>query len=328
MKSAIYSELSKATGVTFKGGNEQEFFSDLVKAVANLKDPEWDKLSEAAQDWFNAGAKAKNKKEDIVGFPDLEEETQTRSRRRSGDDDDGGKAKPKEAEVGSQIVGVTARGKEIKGKVVEIDGDILVIDDGSGGDLIDFNPKTCKSLDVIEPEAEQPRGRRRAAEEPEEPEEPKLDKGDRAVLVTKRGKEIVGKIVEIDDKGFLLKGDDGEEYDYEFDAIKSLLPEKGGKKTEEEGTRTRSRSSAKAEDDKGGKAEDGARTRSSNDKGVSIGTRIRELIAEADGFDISEEAIAKVLKKEGIDFKENTLSLNYKESMKFIDILKAAKRLK
>ncbi|UNA00824.1 hypothetical protein ZHS_68 [Edwardsiella phage vB_EpM_ZHS] len=326
MKSAIYSELSKATGVKFKDGDDkQKFFVELVKATASLGDPQWDKLSDEAQDWYNAAAKAKNKKEAIVDFPDLEkeeEEEAPRRSRRSADADDEKKDKPKQAEVGSNIVGVTARGKEVKGKVVEIDGDVLVLDLGDGGDYFDFNMKTCKTLDVVA-EEEKPRGRSRS-EPVAEPEEPELKEGDRAVLVTKRGKEIAGKIVEIDDKGFLLKGDDGEEYDYEFDGIKSLLPEKAGKAAkEEEDAPRRGRGSSK---DKEEPAKDEARTRSTNEGGASVGTRIQELIAE--DLEISEADIIKQLKKEGLNFKENTVSINYKSAHKFIAILKDAKRLK
>ena len=59
---------------------------------------------------------------------------------------------------------------------------------------------------------------------------------------------------------------------------------------------------------------------------MSVGTRIKEIIA--DDIEASEADIAKVLKKEGIAFKENTLKLNYVDCHKFLDILKAKKMLK
>ena len=48
----------------------------------------------------------------------------------------------------------------------------------------------------------------------------------------------------------------------------------------------------------------------------------------AENPSMSEEAVGKQLKKEGIEFKENTLTLNYKTVTGFLKILEKAGRLK
>jgi preprotein translocase subunit YajC len=334
MKSAIYSELSKAAGIKFKTGEDlQAYFIELLKGIASLKDPEWDALSVEAQDWYNAAAKAKNKKEPIVDFPDLEkekeeEEAPRRSRRKAEEEEDDKGSEELMLKVGDEVTVVNAKGKERVGTIVEQDAKMLVIKDNGDGEEYEYTRATLQSItkkngDV---EEDQPRRSRRKAEEEDEPAVPEIKKGDKVVAVTKRGKTIKGVVEKISDD--MVSIDDGDDvWDFEKERLESLLPDGVTKtvKKEEDGDEAprRGRTSTKEKEEP---KEEGARTRSSNKEGVSIGQRIRELIAE--DLDITEEAIGKQLKKEGIDFKENTLNLNYKESMKFIAILKAAKRLK
>ena len=136
-------------------------------------------------------------------------------------------------------------------------------------------------------------------------------------MLTKRGKEVTGKIVELDDEVIVLDVD-GKDEELSRDRVESIKPVKAAK------AETSSRRGAAKEDAKD--EPEGKTKRASNAEGVSIGTRIKELIAE--DFDASEADIAKILKKEGIDFKDNTLKLNYVDCHKFIVILKAKKRIK
>ena len=53
---------------------------------------------------------------------------------------------------------------------------------------------------------------------------------------------------------------------------------------------------------------------------------MRELIV--DDFDITKEAIGKALKKEGLDYRDNTLDLVYGETTKIIGMLKEAGKIK
>jgi len=322
MNSAIYLELSEATGLSIKRGQDhQAFFVDLIKAVANLKDPEWDKLSAEAQEWYNAAAEAKNKKKEIEAFPDLqadeEKEEPRRSNRRRSDDEN--EAKPM-LKVGDEVTVKTKKGTERKGTIVEQDDKLIVIKDGA--DEYEYKRENIESITAKHgaADADDEKPRRRRSEEPDEPAVPELKVGDKVKAVTKRGKTIEGTIDAINDETVSI--DDGKEiWDFDKDRLESLTPIGAVKEEPSEGRRS-TRGGKAAEEP----AADAKRTRVSNEKGVSVGQRIRELIA--DDFDISEDAVAKVLKKEGIDCKENTLSLNYKEAMKFIEILKAKKRLK
>lgn len=325
MNSAIYKALSKATGITYKKGDDkQAFLADLVKAIAGLKDPEWDKLSEAEQDWYNGAASAKNKKQTIPDFPDLEaeEEEQPRRSSRRKADDEGGDDKPM-LKVGDTVTVKTNKGTERTGEIIERDAKIIVIKDADGEEweykIENLESITAKHGNAKEDD-EKPRGRRRQ-EEPEEPAVPELKKGDKVVAVTKRGKTIEGVIEKISDTEVSI--DDGKEvWDFDIERLESLSPVggKAAKEDEPEEGRRSARGAATKE-----KEEPATRTRSNNGE-VSIGQRIRELIAE--DFDITLEALTKALHKEKLEFKDNTVALNYKEAQKFIEILRKAKRLK
>lgn len=326
MKSAIYLEISEATGLTVKRGQDtQEFLQDLVKGVANLKDPEWDKLSAAAQDWYNAAASAKNKKKAIEMFPDLEqadeEEDKPRRSRRQAEDAEDADVKPM-LKVGDVVTVKTKKGTERTGEIVEQDDKVLVIKDGD--DEFEYKRENLESITAKHgnsDDEDKPRSRRKAAEEDDEPAVPELKKGSKVVAVTKRGKTIEGVVEKISDAEVSI--DDGNEiWDFDIDRLESLTPAGGGKaaKTEEAEDKPRGRSSAKKDEEPAAE-----RKRASNGD-VSVGQRIRELIAE--DFDISQEDLIKQLKKEKLEFKDNTVSLNYKECLKFIDILRKAKKLK
>lgn len=57
-----------------------------------------------------------------------------------------------------------------------------------------------------------------------------------------------------------------------------------------------------------------------------MGTRIRELIIG--DLKMTQDEISKVLKKEGLEFRDNTLALNYTEAHKLIEMLRVAGKLK
>jgi len=142
--------------------------------------------------------------------------------------------------------------------------------------------------------------------------------------VTKRGKEYVGKIVEMDDEVLVLKTDGGEE-ELARDRVETI--KLVGGKAEKEEPKASGRRSSKAED-KGGDDDKGGdeKAKRSSNNGVSVGTRIKEIIA--DDIEATEADVAKILKKEGLEFRENTLKLNYVDCHKFLDVLKAKKLLK
>ena len=317
--SKIQAELSEATGVKIKRGQDrQEFILALITAISALSDKEWDGLSKDAQDWNNDAVDARAaKKKTLPDFPDLDEEEEVPPEEKPARR--GSKAAPDDEVVlktGCTATLVTKRDKTITGKVVEFDEDMIVLD--IDGKEEEFDRSRLASVTVVAD---------KKASKPAKEEDDGPGVGDQVMLTTARGKEVTGKILEMDDEVVVLETDDGEE-EFTRERVKSLTPVKASKtapakKAVEEAPAKPSRRAAKddADDETPAKPK-----RSSNPEGVSVGSRIKELIAE--DLEATEADIAKALKKEGIEFKENTLKLNYVDSHKFITILKAAKRLK
>ena len=96
--SKIQQELAAATGVNLARGEsitDVPYMKRLIKAVADLSDAAWNKVSKPAQGWYNDAADMANKKKDIPGFPDIEVEEEpapTRRRRAAEDDEPAGVA--------------------------------------------------------------------------------------------------------------------------------------------------------------------------------------------------------------------------------------------
>jgi ribosome maturation factor RimP len=302
--SKIQKELTEAAEVDPKRGEDrQDFLLRLALAVNKLPDADWNKLSKDAQAWVNDAADAANAKKELPEFPDAEKPAESSGRRRVASDD-----APFEPKVGADVKITTKRDKVVTGKIVEMDKEVIVLKNTVGEEEELGRDRIAK----IEPLAGS--GASKAAEEA--PRDPKV--GDTITLTTKRGKVVTGEVVEIDDKIVALKVN-GEVEEFNQDRVETMKIE-GGRKAE---STSSGRRSAEPKEDK--PAEEGKRTRASNE-GVSVGTRIRELIV--DNMDITEEAISKKLKAEGLEFRENTLKLNYAEANKLIDMLKKAGKLK
>lgn len=75
-KTKIETELLEASGVRKKVGETfQKYAHRLMSACLDLKQDDWDQISDDAQDWVNKGAKQYNADKDIPNFPaDAEEE--------------------------------------------------------------------------------------------------------------------------------------------------------------------------------------------------------------------------------------------------------------
>lgn len=320
--SKILTELSVATGVKAKRGQDrQELILAIMAGVTSLSDAAWEDLSQETQDWFNAAADAKNaKKKTLPDFPDAEEEQEEEapktSRRGSTEKAEAkGPAGTKEIEAddvekGMSLRVITKRGKDISGKVTGVDGSGFTLKYGSG-DEDDFDFSRVEKLMALD------LGGDAKEEEAGDP----IKVGAMVTLTTKRDKVVTGKIVELDDEVIVLDVD-GKDEEFSRDRVASIKA--AGVKAEAPKSSRRGASDEKA-DDKEEKLE-GKAPRASNASGVSIGQRIKELICEDMGA--TQPDIAKALKKEGIDFKDNTLNLNYVDAHKFITILKAAKKLK
>lgn len=311
--SKIQAELSAATEIEPKRKEErQEFIARLMVGVAALGDAEWEALSQEAQDWFNEAADAKNaKKKEMPDFPDLPEadepaKEEPKAGRR------GTKVEAKEerlTKVGDTATVLTKRGKSVTGVVVEMDKKVIVLE--VDGDEQEFDMERVESVTVNHGNADK--------DDADEAKDAGPGVGDNVVVVTKRGKEVAGKIVEIDDEVLVLDVD-GKDEEFSRDRIETIKMA-GGKGAAKEEPKA-GRRGAKEEP----VAKDEAKPKRASNGEVSIGTRIKELIA--DDLEATEADIAKILKKEGLEFRDNTLKLNYTDAHKFIAILKAAKLIK
>ena len=327
--SAIEKIISQATGLDPKRGEErQAYLGRLVVAVSKLPDAAWAKLGKPAQQWYNDAADVKMDKpgEPLPDFPDAEKpktEDKPARRRRAEDDEPAGNERL--TKVGDTATVRTKRGKEYTGEVVEISDAIIVLKGDDGED--EFDMDKVESVTVLNGDAGGDGGE-------DATWEPSV--GDEVELTTKRGKKYAGEIVEIDDKIVVLKGKDGED-EFDMDKVGSIDLAGGAQEEQDDGPRSR-RSAGKepevaagrrAADDKGADdkgADDGKKTRSSNPRGVSVGGRIRELMCE--DLSITQEEIAKVLKKEAIEFRDTSLNMIFKDTTTVFELLRANKKMK
>lgn len=320
--SAIQKEVVKLLDVDVpkKAADRPDFLLAVVRGIGKLPDEQWNNMSAEVQNWYNEAVDLKNAKKDLVDFPDFQAEEDPAPRRRSAASDDKDEpaagtrveVKEKDLKEGMVINLVTLRGKEDTGHVIEVVKGVLAIRRGNGEEIEYDLERVDKmyTLAAAKEEAEEG-GRRRRSSADDEPEDP-VKVGAVVTLVTARGKEVSGEIVELTKDLIVLK-EGKEEVEYPRDRVKSVTVFKADK---EERTSRR----AAAADDK-----DDAKTRSDNG-GVSVGQRIRELVL--DNMDATQDDIEKLLKKEKLEFKGNTLSINYKDTHKFLSLLKERKMLK
>jgi len=318
--SKIAKEIAKATGVVAqRGESRQDYLKALVVGVQGLTDPQWDALSGDAQDWFNACADAKNaKKKDLPDFPDAEQEEEAAptTRRRGAaaaeaDAPTGTKEiTPDDVEKGMAIRIMTKRGKDISGQVTGVDdaGFSMKV----GEDTEDFDFVRIDKIFALDTGGSADAG----AGEPEDP----IKVGNEVKVINARDKEYVGKIAEVDEEVIVLDVD-GKDVEIARDRIKSIELV-GGSKTAEKPAASGRRGSTSADADK----EETKPKRSSNPAGTSVGGRIRELMAE--DIEITEAEISKQLKKDGIEFRDTSLKMIFKDCTQLIEALKKNKKLK
>jgi small nuclear ribonucleoprotein (snRNP)-like protein len=322
MQSKIQAELALATEVEPKSGEtivDQAYMKRLAVATGELGDKAWDKLSADTQDWANEASDAINAKKDVPVFVDLVKpaEEPTQRRRRAAEEPAEPAAKAYVPKKGDKVKITTKRGTVYEGTVTDPDdkGD-LVIDDGT--DEIVFKHGTeglvVEQLGADTDEEPAPR-RRRAAEEPAEPAAPpEPEVGDTVEVRTKRGKLAVGNIVEIDDEALIIKTAAGEEEEFDKARVESITVKVKNAKA-----------APKAE--KGPDPEpSGRKTTKEDNGGVAVTTRAREVMC--DDLTATKEDVMKQLKKEGLEFKENTINLIYSDVQKLVRMLRERKLMK
>lgn len=328
--SKIEKELQEATEIEAKKGEDRgDYLARMMKAVAGLSEKGWDALSPEAQEWYNANAEGRNtakkagKSFDLVDFQAEEEEKPARRRNSEDEDKQATKSAEKPSldklEDGQRVKITTKRGKEVTGTVVENSKrkEFVVVKDGEGAEHeIDYDK--VETLEIFHGTAGQDSG---GDAEPAA--------GDKVEITTKRGKVIKATIVELTDDEVVFDDGDGKD-DLARDRVESIkVIEKakaGGKKGAKEADpedKPRGGGGKKEEKDE---PADAKRTRTTNADGVSIGQVVKELIA--DNLDATEAEIMALAKKMKVEFKENTLHLNYVECHKFLTVLKEKKLLK
>lgn len=308
--SKIQKELCDAAEIDPKKDEDrQSFMLRLALAVNKLPNKLWDALSKEAQDWMNDAADAAGAKKSLPDFPDAEQPASSGRRRALAEEPAAEAFTPK---VGSDVKATTKRGKVVTGKIVELDKELLVLKTTTGEE----EELAMDRIEKIEPLAS---GTGKADPAEEGPRDPV--KGDTVTVTTKRGKVVTGELLELTEDLVALKTDAGEE-EFSRDRVESLKVE-GGRKAES--APSGRRSVEKSDDKAAAPADDSKRTRASNGS-VSVGMRIRELII-AD-LSATKDDISKTLKKEGLEFRDNTLDLNYAEAHKMIELLKKAGKLK
>lgn len=313
--SAIQRELTEATGVKeTKGETRDAFLDKVMMAVRELPEKKWDALSDEAADWYNNAMDRKNANiknpaaaRPIDDFPDYKPAEPARGRRRSADAEDQPKA---DLAPGATATVVTSRDKTYTGEVVEVsDADLVLRVDG---EELEFSRAKLKSVEVAGAAAG-------SGPEPEGPREPAI--GDIIVIVTTRDKTYEGEVIEADAENLVLKVG-SEELEFDPAKLKSVEVKKwDAAAAPEPAGRTRARAGAKdketvAEEDK----------RSSNPRGISIGGRIREIMAES--LDTTLEQVVKQLNKEGLNFRDTSANMIYRDTKQFLELLKANKKIK
>lgn len=312
--SKIQAELMAATGLKpVRNETKPALLERLVLAVAKVSDAAWEKLSEAAQDWANAGADAYKAKKAIEGFPDeAKEEAPASSRRR------GTPAAEAEQErltqVGDTVTVTTNRDKVYTGEVIEIDKEVIVLD--VDGKEKEFEHDSLKSIEIEGADGGDAGEDGAGDAGPDDG----IDVGAQVTVVTKRGKTVVGEIVELTDEFVAVKDADGKEHEFDHDRVESMTPV-AAKEEPPATSRRGGRTAAAKEEPK----DDGKHTRATN-QGVSVGARVRELMC-AD-LALTEEAVGKALKKEGLEFRDATLKMLFKDTSNVFDLLKKNKKLK
>lgn len=305
--SKIQKELCDAAEIDPKRDEErQAFLLRLAMAVNKLPDKVWDALSKDAQKWMNDAADAASAKKTLPDFPDAEPPASSGGRRRVADEPAAFTPKVKD-----DVKVTTKRGKVVTGKIVEMDKEVIVLKTPAG----DEEELPLDRVEKIEPLGG-------AADPAEEgPRDPV--KGDTVTVTTKRGKVVTGELVDLTESEIVLKVDGAEE-EFVRDRVESIKIE-GGRRARTSSAEASSSRRSVTEDKKDAPAEDGKRTRASNGS-VSVGMRIRELIIE--DFSRTADDVGKILKKENLEFRDNTLALNYAEAHKMLELLKKAGKLK
>jgi len=291
----------------------------IVLATQDLSDAAWDGLSTEAKDWFNTAIDDMNAKKAPAPFPDAEPEAPAGRRRATAKVDDEPEG-PSDPVKGDKVVVTNARDKTFTGEVIDIDDDTIVLkcDDGEEREFTRDKLKSCTVAPATKAKADAKPARRRDDDDDadEAPATPALAVGSVVSVTNARDKTYKGEVVALDDDTIVLKCDDGEEREFTRAKLKDCTPEV---------TKAAAKKAAGKAEPKS-KPDDDAPAKRTVNKGVSVGQRIRELVV-AD-ITATVEDVCASLKKEGLEFREQTVQMTYADTHKVVTLLKEAKKLK
>jgi len=303
--SKIQEELATATEVTpSKRKNEtitdQDYLKRLAVAILELPEAEWNKISKEAQDWYNDAADAIDKGAAIPAFPDLPKAEGASRRRGASTAEASAQYEPKE---GDEVKITTKRGKTVEGKLAVVDAEGYQLESGEEFGLdVTVEPLATQAGNDGDPQEDTPA-------------EPSV--GATVQVETKRGKVIMGKILELDDEGMLLVDSTGAEHDITIASTKSIVVKATAETKPAGGRRGAAKEDPKKDDKPAAPA-----------KGVSVTNRVREVMADSlvgGGKLISKDDLAKKLKAEGLDVKQSTSDLTYNDFVKVTELLRDRK---
>lgn len=310
--SKIHKELETATEIKPSTRlnetiTDQAYLKRLVLGVQDLAEAAWDALPRPTQDWYNTAIDAIEKNENIPGFPDMEAASVTTRRRGASEPAAAVEMVSTDAKKHDKVSVTTKRGVVHVGEVVEADAQGLVLDvDGKDVEL------DHDKIDKIAMQAGH--GKLDSGAVIADPEV-----GDTVQVLTKRGKTILGNITEMTETELVLKDVAGEVHELAKDRLESVVVKSKNVGRQPAAVASRAGVASTAPDKT-------ARTTPAINGGVSITTRIREIVA--DNLNAKKDQVAEVLKKEGLEFKQATLDLTFGDMHKIIGILRDRKIIK
>lgn len=231
-----------------------------------------------------------------------------------------------EPQVGDIVTIKTNRGTEFTGELTQIDDTELAI--MVDGEELFYQRKRLDSITLVE------EGSGGAAEAGGEA---KAEVGDTVKAINKRGREIEGEVVAIEDDGaILIVNDNGKEVELDVDTAQELEIIKASKpaasarstrntKAQEPAAAAPARGSRRAAAAPAEAGKSGKVTLADNN-GVSVTIRMREIICENPNVTLKD--VAAQLKKEKLEYKDNTLGMIFKDTQKVIEFLKKYGHLK
>lgn len=221
-----------------------------------------------------------------------------------------------EPQPGDAVTLTTKRNVVVTGVVLEIDDTVVVLE--IDGKEAEYQRERVTSIVVSVPA--------QVEDAVAGDETPQV--GDTVQAVTKRNKEVVGEVAELDGNVLVVKVAGGGEIDVDMDTAKSVKVVKGSAKGEAPAAPAAAPATGRRTDAPAAPAvpEKKSKVTNADNNGVSVTTRMREILCADPEMAVKELEVQ--LKKEGLTYKDATLQIVFKDVTKVISLLKANKHFK